>query len=124
MKKTFVLIACTFVTLFFATQATMAQNADAKSKEIMNLLSSKLNLTQAQTGSVKDLVSTYAGKFTKSNASVASSKGGLKEKVEKEAQTKLGTEFSNELPKLLTSAQAAKYPEIKDQVTSLFTQIK
>ena len=128
MKKIILLFVCSFAFLVSTTQVSMAQTADtssaaAKSKQITTLLTTKLKLSTTQATTVSGLVTTYADKFSKSNKSVSSSTG-MKATVEKEAQSKLGTEFSNELPKLLDAAQTTKFSGIKDLVNTLFKQIK
>jgi hypothetical protein len=130
MKKIILSIACSFAFLVSTTQVSLAQtaatdtsSAAAKSKQITTLLTSKLNLSTTQASSVSGLVTTYADKFSTSNKNVSSSTG-MKATVEKEAQSKLGTDFSNELPKLLDAAQKTKYSGVKDQVNTLFKQIK
>ena len=131
MKKIILLIACAAGLLFSTTQNSFAQtttttadstSAAAKASQITSLLTSKLNLSQTQASTVSGLVTTYAGKFSKTNSTANS--GGLKAKLAKEEQTTLGKEFSEQLPKLLNSDQAAKYPAIKNEVSNLFTQIK
>ena len=128
MKKIILLFVCSFAFLVSTTQVSMAQTADtsgaaAKSKQITTLLTTKLKLSTTQATTVSGLVTTYADKFSKSNKSVSSSTG-MKATIEKEAQSKLGTEFSNELPKLLDASQTTKFSGIKDQVNTLFKQIK
>ena len=128
MKKIILLFVCSFAFLVSTTQVSMAQTADtsgaaAKSKQITTLLTTKLKLSTTQATTVSGLVTTYADKFSKSNKSVSSSTG-MKATIEKEAQSKLGTEFSNELPKLLDASQTTKFSDIKDQVNTLFKQIK
>ncbi len=128
MKKITLLFVCSFAFLVSTTQVSMAQTADtssaaAKSKQITTLLTTKLKLSTTQATTVSGLVTTYADKFSKSNKSVSSSTG-MKATIEKEAQSKLGTEFSNELPKLLDASQTTKFSGIKDQVNTLFKQIK
>jgi len=127
MKKTILFIALAFVSFFIATQSASAQtdtnNVATKSNEIVSLLTTKLKLTPTQVPLVQSLVTNYATKLSKSNAGVSSS-SGFKQKVEKDVQSKEVTEFSTELPKLLTPAQATQYSTVKDKVATLFTQVK
>ncbi len=127
MKKIILFLVFSFLSLYTTCTVSLAQtsnSAASTSSEIVNLLSSNLNLSQTQVPQVQNLVSQYAGKFSTANANVANSGGGMKAKLEKDAQTALAKEFSTELPKLLNSTQTAQYSGIKDKVTSLFTQIK
>ena len=133
MKKSIFFFSLVALAIVLGTNNTLAQTTPAttdsnsvasKSNQIVSLLTSKLGLTKAQVPVVQALVTKFSERFSKTNAAVAKSGGGVKEKVAKQEQAALEKDFSNELPKTLDATQKTKFTAIKDQVNALFTQIK